>query len=168
MIEQAIGEGAQVAIGGAVEGRDAAPTVLTRVSDESAIMRQEIFGPVLPVLTWREREDLAARIAARESPLAIYLFTKDRSLADYVIRETRSGGMSINHAMVHFFQLELPFGGVGGSGMGKAHGIHGFETFSNARSVLRQWLPFSPIDLLFPPYRGWLKQKLIDFTVRRL
>jgi aldehyde dehydrogenase (NAD+) len=168
MVEQAVVEGAQVAIGGAAEGRDAAPTVLTSVSDESGIMREEIFGPVLPVLTWREREDLVARIAARESPLAIYLFTKDRSLADYVIRETRSGGMSINHAMVQFFQLELPFGGIGGSGMGKAHGIHGFETFSNARSVLRQWLPFSPIDLLFPPYRGWLKQKLIDFTVRRL
>ncbi|HEX7707229.1 MAG TPA: aldehyde dehydrogenase family protein [Thermoanaerobaculia bacterium] len=168
MIEQAVTEGARIAIGGAVDGREAAPTVLTNVSDQSSVMREEIFGPVLPVLSWRDREEVVARIATRESPLAIYLFTKDRSLADYVIRGTRAGGTAVNHAMVQFFQLELPFGGVGGSGMGKAHGIHGFETFSNARSILRQWLPFSPIDLLFPPYRGWLKQKLIDFTVRRL
>ena len=89
-------------------------------------------------------------------------------MARDIVARTRAGGTAINHTLVHFYQLELPFGGVGNSGIGKSHGFAGFEAFSNPRGILDPRLPFSPIEMLYPPYGGKLKQKLIDFTVRWL
>jgi aldehyde dehydrogenase (NAD+) len=103
----------------------------------------------------------------KEKPLVLYLFSRDRRVKERVLRETSAGGTVINDTLIHFYQLNLPFGGVGQSGMGKAHGRFGFEAFSNARGVLEQPLTFSGIQLMYPPYTK-LKQKLIDFTVRWL
>jgi aldehyde dehydrogenase (NAD+) len=168
LIDQAVEQGAEVVAGGTTHGRDIAPTILTNVPPHSAVMQEEIFGPVLPVLTYRSLDDAFAIIAAKEHPLVLYIFSRDRNVARQIVRRTRAGGTAINHTMLHFYELDLPFGGVGHSGIGRSHGRAGFEAFSNPRGVFDQRLPFSAIELLFPPYTGKLKQKLIDFTLRWL
>jgi len=134
---------------------------------EGPLMQEEIFGPVLPVIAYRDIAEACRIVAAREKPLVLYLFSRKRQVIDTVVRNTRAGGTVVNDTLIHFYQLNLPFGGVGQSGMGKAHGFFGFEAFSNARGVLEQPTRFSSIQLLYPPYTK-LKRKLIDFTVRWL
>jgi aldehyde dehydrogenase (NAD+) len=168
LIEGAVEGGAEVLEGGTVRGREIAPTVLANVAPGAAVMEEEIFGPILPVLTYRTLDEALELIASKEHPLVLYIFSRARKVAREILRRTRAGGTAINHTLVHFYQLELPFGGVGHSGVGKSHGFHGFEAFSNARGVLDQRLPFSAIELLYPPYKGRVKQWLIDFTVRWL
>jgi aldehyde dehydrogenase (NAD+) len=168
LLEEALSGGARVVMGGRIEGREADATVLTGVPMDSALMREEIFGPLLPVMSYSRLAQALETIAAREKPLTLYAFSRDRRVVREIVKETRAGGTAINHTLVQFYQLELPFGGVGPSGMGKAHGFYGFETFSNARGIFEQRLPFSAIELLVPPYGGKLKQFLTDFTVRWL
>jgi aldehyde dehydrogenase (NAD+) len=160
--------GGEVLMGGTVTGRVTEPTVLANVSPDAPVMQEEIFGPILPVATYRSLDEAFDLIDAREKPLVLYIFSRDRKVARDIVARTRAGGTAINHTLVHFYQLELPFGGVGNSGIGKSHGFAGFEAFSNPRGILDQRLPFSPIEMLYPPYGGKLKQKLIDFTVRWL
>jgi aldehyde dehydrogenase (NAD+) len=131
-------------------------------------MREEIFGPVLPVLTYRELEETFGIIEARDKPLVLYAFTRDDGVVDAIIRNTRAGGTTINHTLIHFYQPKLPVGGAGASGIGKAHGFFGFETFSNARGVLDQRVKRAAIDFLYPPYGGFLQRKLVDFMLRWL
>jgi aldehyde dehydrogenase (NAD+) len=157
-------------LGGAApggEGRNIPPTVLEDVALDAPIMREEIFGPLLPVIRYRSLDDALEIIDAREKPLVLYLFSRSRAVIRDVLRRTRAGGTVVNDTLLHFYQHNLPFGGVGNSGMGKAHGVYGFEAFSNARGVLEQPLPWSTIQLLYPPYTK-LKQKLIDFTIKYL
>ena len=168
LFDDAVAHGARIAFGGTFRGREIAPTVLTDVAPDAAVMTEEIFGPILPVLTYRTLEEAFAIIESREKPLVLYVFSRNRRVARDIVSHTRAGGTAINHTMVHFYQLELPFGGVGHSGVGKSHGFYGFEAFSNARGVLDQRLPFSAIEMLFPPYGGKLKEKLIALTVRWL
>jgi aldehyde dehydrogenase (NAD+) len=168
LIDQAVEQGAEVALGGVAQGRRIDATVLTNVPPDSAVMQDEIFGPVLPVLTYRSLDEAFAIIEGKEHPLVLYIFSRDRKVARRILRHTRAGGTAINHTLIHFYQLDLPFGGVGHSGVGKSHGFAGFEAFSNARGVLDQRLPFSAIEMLYPPYQGKLKKMLIDFTVRWL
>lgn len=168
LIDEAVAAGAHVALGGASRGREIEPTVLTDVSSDAAVMQEEIFGPVLPVMTYRTLEDAFHTIEAREKPLVLYIFSRDREVVDSILRRTRAGGTAINHTMIHFYNLELPFGGVGHSGVGKGHGFYGFEAFSNARGVLDQRLPLGPTDLLRPPYGSKLQKKIIDLTLRWL
>jgi aldehyde dehydrogenase (NAD+) len=160
--------GGEVLMGGTVDRRAIAPTVLANVPPDAPVMQEEIFGPILPVATYRSLDEAFEIIDAREKPLVLYIFSRDRKVARGIVARTRAGGTAITHTLVHFYQLDLPFGGVGNSGIGKSHGFAGFEAFSNARGVLDQRLPFSPIEMLYPPYGGRLKQKLIDFTVRWL
>jgi len=168
LFDNAIEQGAKVVIGGAFRGREISPTVLTNVAPGAAVMQEEIFGPLLPVLSYRSLDEVFDAIAAKEKPLVLYVFSRDRRVVKRVLARTTAGGTAVNHALVQFYQLNLPFGGVGQSGMGKAHGYYGFEAFSNIRGVFDQRLRFSPIQLLYPPYRGKLKQKLIDITVKWL
>jgi aldehyde dehydrogenase (NAD+) len=168
MLDSAVEQGANVFMGGTRNGREIAPTVLTNVSPDAAVMQEEIFGPLLPVMTYRSLGEAYATIEAREKPLVLYVFSRDRGVVRDVLRHTRAGGTVVNHTLIHFYQLELPFGGVGQSGVGKAHGFYGFEAFSNARGVLDQRLLYSAIEMLYPPYVGKLKKMLIDFTVRWL
>lgn len=168
LLDTAVEQGAHVEVGGIARGREIEPTILTNVAPDAAVMREEIFGPVLPVVKYRTLDEALTFVAAREHPLVLYVFTRNRRTAREVVRRTRAGGTAINHTMIHFYETELPFGGVGESGVGKAHGRHGFETFSNARAVLEQRFPFSAIELLYPPYGAKWKDKLIDLVVRWL
>lgn len=168
LIDTAVAGGATAVTGGRVSGREIAPTLLTDVAPDAPVMSEEIFGPVLPVLTYRTLAEAFEIIERRERPLVLYIFSRSRKVSREIVRRTRAGGTAINHTLIHFFELELPFGGVGQSGVGKSHGFAGFEAFSNARGMLDQKLRFGPIDLLYPPYTAKWKQKLIDLTVRWL
>ena len=153
--------------GGAAQGRDVPLTIMENVAADAPAMREEIFGPLLPLIPYRNLDEAVRIINEREKPLALYLFSRDRGVIDRVLQQTRAGGTVDNDTMIHFYQLNLPFGGVGESGFGKGHGRFGFEAFSNARGVLEQPWRFSGIQLLYPPYT-WFRQKLIDFTLRWL
>jgi len=168
LLDDALSRGAKAHLGGNVRGREIDPTVLTDVPADAAVLQEEIFGPLLPVLTYRSLDEAFSIVNANEHPLVLYIFSRDRKAAREIVRRTRAGGTAINHTLIHFYEHELPFGGVGHSGMGRSHGFAGFEAFSNARGVLEQRLPFSAIELLFPPYGGKLQKMLIDFTVRWL
>lgn len=128
------------------------PTVLHGVDDEMAVMREEIFGPLLPVLPYDSLDDAIAYVNARPRPLALYWFGRDAAHRERVLRQTISGGVTINDACWHVCQEYLPFGGVGSSGMGAYHGEHGFLAFTKEKAVLHQ-SRVNGIALLFrPPY----------------
>ena len=136
------------------------PTLLGEVAPESPVMQEEIFGPVLPVLTFEERDEVVDFITAREKPLALYYFGPEESGRE-ILRRTSSGGACLNDTIMHLVNDHLPFGGVGNSGMGRYHGRDSFESFSHRRAVLevpgRFDLPFR-----YPPYRWfrWVKKML--------
>jgi aldehyde dehydrogenase (NAD+) len=117
------------------------------------------------MITYRTIDDALRVIAAREKPLVLYLFSRSRKVIREVMSRTTAGGTAINDTLLHFFQLNLPFGGVGESGIGRAHGQFGFETFSNVRGVFSQPTRFSAMQLLYPPYTKF-KKKLIDLTIK--
>ena len=119
-----------------------APTILTEVLPESPVMQEEIFGPILPVLTFDQLDDALARLRGRPTPLALYIFTRNRAMEARVLQETRSGGACVNDVVSHMVGTGLPFGGLGESGMGAYHGRAGFDACSHQRSVLRRatWL----------------------------
>src|SRR5688572_1459967 len=168
LFDAAVAGGAKVLMGGTFREREADATVLTNVDPDSALMQEEIFGPLLPVMTYRTLDEALAMIGAREKPLVLYVFARDRKVAKRIVANTSAGGTALNHTMIHFYELALPFGGVGQSGFGRSHGFAGFQELSNPRGVLDQRLKFSAIELLFPPYRGKLKEKLIELTVKWL
>jgi aldehyde dehydrogenase (NAD+) len=149
------------------DGRRVTLKIIENIPDDAPVMHEEIFGPLLPVISYRDIDDALRIINEKEKPLVLYLFSRERRVIDRVLKQTRAGGTVVNDTLIHFYQLNLPFGGVGQSGMGKGHGRWGFEAFSNARGVLEQRTRFSGIQLLYPPYTRW-KQKLIDFTMRHL
>ncbi len=126
------------------------PTVLTDVTAESAVMRDEIFGPILPVLEFDEIDEVIARLNHQPTPLALYLFTNCRKTMDRVISSTRSGGVCINDTVSHILGREMPFGGAGDSGMGDYHGRASFECFTRRRSVLWRSFAFDP-KFRYPP-----------------
>jgi aldehyde dehydrogenase (NAD+) len=127
------------------------PTIVTGVDDDSALMDDEIFGPILPVLTFDELAAGIGSVNARPRPLALYVFAEDRDVVDRVIESTSSGGVTVNHTLLHLAVPDFPFGGVGASGMGAYHGEHGFRTFSHAKPVLRRRSWPDP-KLAYPPY----------------
>lgn len=141
------------------------PTLLRGVRDDMAVMRDEIFGPVLPVVGYRRLEDAIDYVNARPRPLALYCFSDDRAAVRRVLDETTSGGAAVNETMLHVAQADLPFGGVGPSGMGHYHGRDGFLTFSKSKGVFYQ----GPVDtgaLLRPPY-GKVVEKLLGLLIGR-
>lgn len=166
LLDSAVARGADVVTGGETRERSFAPTIVAGVSPDSAIMQQEIFGPLLPVLTYRDLDDAVRIVSEREKPLAMYIFSRSRRVVRELLARTTAGGTVINDTIVHFYQINLPFGGVGESGVGKAHGFYGFEAFSNARAVLRQ-SRFSLVELMYPPYTKF-RQKIIDFALKYL
>ncbi|MBB5361686.1 aldehyde dehydrogenase family protein [Deinococcus humi] len=145
--------GARVALGGEFDppSRFISPTVVTDVTPGMPLMGEELFGPVLPVLTYRSFEEALALVRQLDPPLALYLFAEDEGAIEQVKQETTSGGMVVNGAVIHLTNPHLPFGGVGPSGMGNYHGEHGFRTFSHERAILREPRP-SPVRLMYPPY----------------
>jgi aldehyde dehydrogenase (NAD+) len=120
-----------------LENRHFEATLMDNVTWDDQVMQQEIFGPILPVMTYSDIEEALEEINSRPKPLALYVFTEDQEFADYVLNHTTSGDAEINSAIIHVGSHYLPFGGVGTSGMGKYHGKFSFECFSHSRSVLQ-------------------------------
>jgi acyl-CoA reductase-like NAD-dependent aldehyde dehydrogenase len=128
-----------------------APTVLRNVAPDSPVMQEEIFGPILPVLRVPDMESAIEFVNARPKPLALYLFTRRRSLEREVLERTTSGGVCVNATLWHLANPKLPFGGVGESGMGAYHGRHTFEVFSHRKSVLSKPTR-AELRFAYPPY----------------
>ncbi len=141
-----------------------APTVIVDPDLESNLMTEEIFGPVLPIVSVVSVDEAIEFVNARPKPLALYVFTQSSTTADLLLRRTSSGGACVNHAVVHILPDGLPFGGVGPSGMGAYHGRTGFDAFSHHKSVVRKKTrPDMP--LLYAPYGGW-KERIVRFVFR--
>lgn len=128
------------------------PTILDQVSPESPVMQEEIFGPVLPVIEYRDLEKAIAFVNNRPRPLALYFFSTDKGKQERIMRETTSGGLCVNDTITQITSPYLPFGGIGNSGMGSYHGAYSFDTFSHLKSILKQPAGFDP-PLRYPPYR---------------
>ena len=165
----AIEKGANVIYGGKIDGTQDffGPTIMTDVPDNADLWEKEIFGPILPFFTYSDLQEAIDRINSKEKPLSLYIYSSNAKNVKRIINNTRAGGTCINNNGIHFFNPNLPFGGSNNSGIGKSHGIFGFEEFSNARGVLKQWFPFNALDSLTPPYTK-SKQKLIDITIKWL
>ena len=146
-----------------VEGaRALAPTLVVEPGDDSEVMREEIFGPILPVISYNSLDDAIAFVEARDRPLALYPFG-DRAQAEGILARTVAGGVTVNDTLLHFAANRLPFGGVGPSGMGAYHGRAGFDAMTKALPVLWQ-SRFAVTDWLRPPYARIAK--LVDFLAR--
>ena len=171
LIEDARAKGAQIVeINPANEHLDQqaankiAPTLILGATDDMKVMQDEIFGPVMPVKTYGRLDDAIDYVNSHPRPLALYYFGEDGSRADQVLSRTTSGGACVNDTMMHVAQEDLPFGGVGPSGMGAYHGREGFLTFSHSKAVLRQ-SKLNLAGLARPPY-GKLMERLLGSMLK--
>lgn len=165
MFAASVAAGATVAAGGAFDPADRFidPTLLVDPPADSPVMQEEVFGPLLPIVTFTKLDEALAEIRRGPKPLALYVFG-DRKVANKVIAETSSGGACVNDVALHFLHLNLPFGGVGNSGLGNSHGFYGFKAFSHEKAVLRH-NRFSLLKKMAPPYTGTAR-RLIDLTLK--
>ena len=165
LIDDAVAKGATVTLGGQMnpDQNFIEPTILEGVTDEMRVMQEEIFGPVLPVLTYTTPDDALRVVNSRDKPLALYIHSRNRQNTQYILDRTSAGGTVINDTMIHFGNVELPFGGVNNSGLGKSNGFFGFQEFSNQRGVMQR--DFGTMKLIYPPYTDKVK-KLISFVAR--
>ena len=169
-IDEATGRGAEaVTLAPAGAAPDPAtrripPTLLLDVPDDCRVMHDEIFGPLLPIVAYDAFDAALAYVNARPRPLALYLFERDNRRIDRVLTGCVAGGVTINDTILHIAQDDLPFGGVGPSGMGHYHGREGFLTFSKAKGVFRQ-SRFNTMGLFKPPY-GKTFERLVSFLLR--
>ena len=147
--------GQNIRLGGQAdrETRYLAPTLVVNPAIDSALMREEIFGPILPILAVPSMEFAIAHIKSRPSPLALYAFSRDLAVHKQLIENVSAGSVCINDAIVFRVSPELPFGGVGASGMGRYGGWYGFETFSHMKAVMKRGFWFD-VELRYPPYSG--------------
>lgn len=165
LLDDAVARGAKVLAGGQMDVADSyiAPTLLGDIPADALIMREEIFGPLLPVIAFSSLDEVIARINADPKPLALYVWSRTEANIARVMQQTSSGGACINHCIVQFLHGNLPFGGVNNSGMGSAHGHFGFKTFSHERAVVRTRIMLA--KMFFPPYTP-LTRKLLAVFLR--
>jgi len=144
-LKDALDKGAIVTHGGKTDDAQdyIEPTIVKDVPDHAALWEKEVFGPILPFFTFSDVQEAIDKINSKEKPLALYVFSKNKKNIKRIINNTRAGGTCVNHAGIHFFNNNLPFGGSNNSGIGKGNGFFGFEAFSNPRAVLKQWAPFN-------------------------
>jgi len=137
LFDDAVAQGARVAVGGELDATDLTihPTMLTGVTPQMKILQEEIFAPILPVMTYDNIDQAIGYIEARDKPLALYVFSGDERNVDKILQRTSSGGVTVNGVFSHYLESQLPFGGVNGSGMGSYHGQFGFKAFSHERAV---------------------------------
>jgi aldehyde dehydrogenase (NAD+) len=137
LFDDAVAQGATVAVGGDLEEDDLTihPTMLTGVTPQMKILQEEIFAPVLPVMTYENLDQVIEYIEARDKPLALYVYSDNQDNVQKVLDRTSSGGVTVNGVFSHYLENQLPFGGVNGSGMGSYHGYFGFKAFSHERAV---------------------------------
>lgn len=136
--------------------------VITGVNDEMRVAQEEIFGPLLPVIEYRDLDQAIAYIRARPRPLALYPFGLDARQNEHVLEQTHSGGVTLDDWAWHAFQHDLPFGGIGNSGMGSYHGEEGFRALSHGKAVLKRQRWF-PTQLFYPPYGRWVQRLAVRF-----
>ena len=165
LLDDALQKGAKLLAGGQhqTDRQFVAPTLIDQLSPDAKIMQEEIFGPLLPVIAYRDLDEVIGKINDQPKPLALYIWTKNHKVADKVLRETSSGGACVNHSVVQFLHGRLPFGGVNNSGLGSAHGLYGFKAFSHERAVVKTWLLLA--STFYPPYTP-LSRRLINWTLR--
>ncbi len=141
------------------------PHLVLNPTGDMELMRREIFGPILPLRVYDRPQEVVDFINAGDRPLAIYPFTRNAATRDFFISRTMSGGVAVNEPMLQFAQHDMPFGGVGASGMGHYHGREGFDTFSKLRPVFQQG-PLSPVQMFFQPPYSRLSRRLMDFMIK--
>lgn len=152
---EAIEKGARIDFGGTFDDANHTinPIILTNVQTGSKVMEEEIFGPILPIITYTHLDKVIEQINNGSKPLALYIFSKNEKNVKHIIKNTSAGGTCVNDVLIHISNPKLPFGGVNGSGMGSSHGFYGFKNFSHERSVVFQ----SSINfnkMIYPPYHG--------------
>ncbi len=157
-------EEGEILVGGVVnpDKNFISPTLVSNLTSKSSIFKEEIFGPILPIISFSTLTDAMEVVQETEKPLALYLFSKNRKNKQFVLQNTSAGTTAINETTIQFAQPHLPFGGVNHSGIGKAHGEFGFLEFSNQRAVLSQRIGFTTLKTILPPYSKF-KRKLIRF-----
>jgi len=141
------------------EHRKIPPTLILNATNDMSVMQEEIFGPVMPVMTYTSFEDTLADVNSRPRPLALYYFGEDENEAEALLNRTHSGGVTINDVIFHFAMDDLPFGGVGPSGIGAYHGRRGFLEFSHEKAIYRQTAS-EMIALLRPPYGDKFRKQI--------
>jgi aldehyde dehydrogenase (NAD+) len=166
-LEDGIKKGAKIEFGGNynAQTRYMEPVLISQVTNEMAMMEEEIFGPLLPIQTFSNLDEAISSINNKPKPLALYYFGTNSDNCSRVLQETSSGNVVINDCVVHFLDLALPFGGVNHSGMGKAHGHFGFLAFSNEKGILTQRVGLNNATLLRPPY-GLTAKKIIQSLIK--
>ncbi|MBR2909361.1 MAG: aldehyde dehydrogenase [Clostridia bacterium] len=142
-----------------------APTVMNNVTEEDAVMGEEIFGPILPILEFEKIEDVIDNLSRKPKPLALYVFAQDKKVVDFITERCRYGGGCINDTIIHLATSEMGFGGVGESGMGAYHGKVGFDAFSHYKSIVdkKTWID---LPMRYQPYTSKRNQKLVRFFLK--
>jgi len=165
LLVDAQAQGGKLITGGQTDdaGRFIAPTLIEGMSRDSAIMNEEIFGPLLPVITFTDLDEVISYVNSKPKPLALYIYGKDSRNIEKILTETSAGDTCINQAMMHFLHPNLPFGGVNNSGIGKSGGVWGFNAFTHERSVLTD--KFSSASMMHPPYTPKVR-KLIKMAIK--
>jgi aldehyde dehydrogenase (NAD+) len=140
LFDDAVAKGARVEVGGLMEAADRTihPTLLTDITPDMLIMQEEIFGPVVPVITYKTLDEVIGFIADRAKPLALYIYSNTPDNIDRILKRTSSGGVTVNGFFSHYLENRLPFGGVNHSGTGSYHGVFGFRAFSHERAIYVQ------------------------------
>ena len=167
LIDDSLKKNSKILYGGKTDSNEnyIEPTLIENIDKDSKIFNEEIFGPILPIFTFKKIDEAIRFINKKNKPLALYIFSSDNKNISKVLGETSSGGVCINHTTLHYSNYNLPFGGIGNSGFGRCHGEFGFKELSNKKSIFKQFLPFSPTDILMPPYNSF-KQKIINLILK--
>ena len=167
LMADAIEKGADLEFGGKSDRDNLrfTPTLLSNVSMESEVMKEEIFGPILPMIVYSDLNKAIEIINSKEKPLALYIFSRKRKNINKIKKETTAGMMTINDVVLQFAHPGLPIGGVNNSGIGKAHGYHGFLAFTNEKAVLKQRIGFTMAKTVYPPFSK-IKNWTIDFMIK--
>lgn len=165
LVHDALNKGATIIHGGQMNASEKfiEPTLLENVTDEMQLMQDEIFGPVLPILPYTNLDDALRIVNQREKPLALYIHSHDRKTVHYILDRSSAGDTVVNDTLLQFGNVELPFGGVNNSGLGKSNGFFSFQAFSNQRGVMQR--EFGTMKFIYPPYTEKVK-KLINFLVK--
>ena len=169
LIDNSIKQGANVIIGNDTnsENNYISPTILDNITANSAIFKDEIFGPVLPLIEFQLIDEALSIINKEEAPLALYIFSSSKKNTKNIINNTSAGTTAINETTIQFIHGNLPFGGNGHSGIGRSHGKYGFNAFSNERAILKQRRGFTTIKLIYPPTNKF-KRFIVRFMTWRM
>lgn len=167
LLQEALQQGAKAELTGVANSKDKfmPPVILSDVPLHGKLMEEEIFGPILPVITFKTIEEAIGIVLGKPKPLSLYLFSQNKAECKKILQHTSSGGVCINDCGVHFLNHNLPFGGVNNSGMGQSHGYAGFLAFSHEKPVLRQMNRFSTFTVFFPPYTATVR-RLMDWFLK--